>query len=178
VPNRFAGRFLHGETKVRGIALRRSDTPPLAASLQRSMLEAMGEARDPASLRALLPGLEAAVEEAVRELREGRVPVESLAVSRRLSKAPDQYVANTAAAAVARELCGRGVALQPGSKIRYLLTSDGSPKGGKGGRPRSPALPGGRSMGFLDGSESPDLSKYEELLREAAEELLWIVRNA
>jgi hypothetical protein len=33
-------------------------------------------------------------------------------------------------------------------------------------------------MGFLDGSESPDLEKYEALLREAGEELLWIARNA
>jgi hypothetical protein len=27
-------------------------------------------------------------------------------------------------------------------------------------------------MGFLDGSEAPDLAKYEEMLREAAEEVL------
>jgi hypothetical protein len=27
-------------------------------------------------------------------------------------------------------------------------------------------------MGFLDGSEAPDLAKYEEMLREATEEVL------
>ena len=57
---------------------------------------------------------------AVSELRAGRIPVEELAIARRLSKAPNEYVANTAAAAVTRELCGRGVPLRPGSKIRYL----------------------------------------------------------
>jgi hypothetical protein len=30
----------------------------------------------------------------------------------------------------------------------------------------------GRAAGFLDGSESPDLARYEAMLREAAEELL------
>lgn len=178
VPNRFAGAFLHGETKVRGIALRRSDTPPFVAALQRAMLEAMAGAGTPGALRALRPELEAMVEDAVRELRDGHVPTEALAISRRLSKAPDQYVANTAAAAVTRELCGRGVALQPGAKIRYLLTADGSARAGSRRAAKSDALPGGRAMGFLDGSEAPDLAKYEELLREAGEELLWVARNA
>lgn len=79
-----------------------------------------------------------------------------MAIARRLSKAPNEYVANTAAAAVTRELCGRGVPLRPGSKIRYLL-ADGK----------------GRAMGFLDGNEIPDFSRYEEMLREAWKELLY-----
>ncbi|MFZ2225189.1 MAG: hypothetical protein WAV26_10960, partial [Candidatus Deferrimicrobium sp.] len=68
------------------------------------------------------------------------------------------YVANTAAAAATRELCGRGVDLRPGSKIRYLLADRG-----------------GRAMGFLDGTETPDVPRYEEMLREAGEELMGIV---
>ncbi|MBI5342058.1 MAG: hypothetical protein HZB63_01825 [Deltaproteobacteria bacterium] len=53
---------------------------------------------------------------------------------------------------------GKGV--RPGSKIRYLL-ADGK----------------GRAMGFLDGNEMPDFSRYEEMLREAEEELLGPVRG-
>ena len=161
VPNRFVGAFRHGEMKVRGIALRRSDTPPFVAALQKRMIDAMASADSLPALRQLRTALETMVEDSVRELREGRVPPEALAIARRLSKAPDQYVANSAAASVTRELCGRGVALQPGAKIRYLLTADGK------------ASPGGRAMGFLDGSESIDLDGYERRLREAGEELIW-----
>jgi DNA polymerase-2 len=178
VPNRFAGVFRHGEVKVRGIALRRSDTPPFVAALQRRMLDAMATAGDLPTLRKLRPELETIVEDAVRELREGRVPTESLTVARRLSKPPDRYVANTAAASVARELCGRGVSLQPGSKIRYLLTDDGKARGSHLRAVRSPSLPGGRAMGFLDGSETPDLDAYESMVREAGAELLWVSRHA
>lgn len=155
VPNRFAGVFVHGEIKVRGIALRRSDTPPFVAALQRELLERMAKAGRIEELRSMLPELRGVLEEAVARLRGGRVPVEELAIARRLSKAPGGYVANTAAAAVTRELCGRGVPLRPGSKIRYLL-ADGK----------------GRAMGFLDGNETPDLARYEAMLREAAEEFL------
>jgi DNA polymerase-2 len=155
VPNRFAGAFSTGEIKVRGIALRRSDTPPFVAALQRDLLKRMAKAGGLSDLRAMLPELREVLEDAVSELRAGHVPVEELAIARRLSKAPDEYVANTAAAAVTRELCGRGVSLRPGSKIRYLL-ADGK----------------GRAMGFLDGNETPDFSRYEEMLREAWKELL------
>jgi len=156
VPNRFAGTFSTGEIKVRGIALRRSDTPPFVAALQENLLKRMAKARGLSDLRAMLPELREVLVDAVSELRAGHVPVEELAIARRLSKAPEEYVANTAAAAVTRELCGRGVSLRPGSKIRFML-ADGK----------------GRAMGFLDGSETPDLSRYEEMLREAWKELLF-----
>jgi len=161
VPNRFAGVFGSGEIKARGIALRRSDTPPLVAALQRELLERMAKAGGIEGLRAMLPELREVLEDAVSGLRDGRIPVERLAIARRLSKAPERYVANTAAAAVARELCGRGVTLRPGSKIRYLLADRG-----------------GRAMGFLDGTETPDVERYEEMLRFAAAELMGIADSS
>jgi len=172
VPNRFAGVFADGTLKARGIALRRSDTPFFVARLQQRLLERMAEAADLRALRAMLPVLGETVEAAVAELREGRVPPEELAVARRLSKAPDRYTANTAAAGVTRELCGRGVTLRAGSKIRYLLIDEriscrGGRRANAGHVPRR-----GRAMGFLDGSEAPDIAVYEEMLRKAAEEVL------
>ncbi|HEX7524588.1 MAG TPA: DNA polymerase domain-containing protein [Candidatus Deferrimicrobium sp.] len=158
VPNRFAGAFTNGEIKVRGIALRRSDTPPLVVALQRELLERMAKAGGLSELRAMLPELREGVDAAVSGLRGGRIPMEGLAIARRLSKAPERYVANTAAAAATRELCGRGVDLRPGSKIRYLLADRG-----------------GRAIGFLDGTETPDVPRYEAMLREAADELMEIV---
>ncbi|HSL91287.1 MAG TPA: DNA polymerase domain-containing protein, partial [Candidatus Limnocylindrales bacterium] len=175
VPNRFAGAFASGEIKARGIAMRRSDVPPFIAAFQRALLSRMAEAGDMAALREMLPELREMAGEAALTLREGRIPPEALAVSRRLSKAPGQYVANTVAAAVTRELCGRGVTLHPGSKIRYLLTGEGARAAAPRPRVKADAGARGRAIGFLDGSESPDLAQYEEMLREAADELLWPV---
>jgi DNA polymerase-2 len=174
VPNRFVGAFANGEVKARGIAMRRSDAPPFVAGLQRALLAVMAEAADIRALRAMLPKLREIAEAAAADLREGRVPPEALSVARRLSKAPERYVARTAAAEVTRELCGRGVTLRPGSKIRYLLTEEGGHScGAKNRKAKSvPRGQRGRAIGFLDGSEAPDLAKYEEMLREAAEEML------
>jgi len=171
VPNRFVGAFADGTVKARGIAMRRSDTPPFVARFQRDLLLRMAQARGLAELRAMLPRLREAAEGAVMEIRDGRVPPEALSIARRLSKEPGRYVAGTAAAEVARELSGRGVALRPGSRIRYLLV-DGGGKAAARRPARGGAKQHGRAAGFLDGSESPDLARYEELLREAAEEVL------
>jgi len=182
VPNRFAGAFPDGTLKVRGIALRRSDTPPFVARFQRRLLERMAGTRDLAGLRAMLPRLREMTGEALLALREGQVPPEELTIARRLSKAPERYTANTASAEVARELCGRGVSLRPGSKIRFLLTEEGErrrvPTARGAGRTDGGATKRhGRAAGFLDGSESPDLDRYEEMLTEAAEEVLALLEQ-
>jgi DNA polymerase-2 len=174
VPNRFVGALEGGEVKARGVAMRRSDTPPFIARFQRDLLFRMARARGVAELRAMLPALQEAVEAAAAEIREGRVPPEALSVARRLSKEPERYAADTAAAAVARELSGRGVALHPGSRIRYLLV-DGGGRGKASGTARAGGKQHGRAAGFLDGSESPDLARYEAMLREAAEEALGLL---
>jgi hypothetical protein len=114
--------------------------PAFVARLQRDLLLRMAEARGIAELRGMLPELRERVEEAALEIREGRVPPESLSVARRQSKAPERYVAETEAGAA------RG-----------------------GGKQH------GRAAGFLDGSESPYLRKYEAILREAAGEVLGIL---
>jgi len=174
VPNRFVGVFADGEVKARGVAMRRSDTPPFVARFQRDLLLRMAEARGIDGLRAMLPALREAVEASAMEIREGRVPPEALSIARRLSKEPERYVAGTAAAEAARELSGRGVALRPGSRIRYLLVDEGGKtKAARGARDGGKQH--GRAAGFLDGSESPDLRKYEAMLREAAEEALGLL---
>jgi DNA polymerase elongation subunit (family B) len=175
VPNRFVGAFEGGEVKARGVAMRRSDTPPFVARFQRDLLLRMAGARGIGELRAMLPALREAADAAAAEIRGGRVPPEALSVARRLSKEPERYVAETASAEVARELSGRGVTLRPGSRIRYLLVDGGRRKAS--GAARAGGKQHGRAAGFLDGSESPDLARYEAMLREAAEEVLAPLRR-
>jgi DNA polymerase-2 len=174
VPNRYAGAFEGGEVKARGIVLRRSDALPAAAALQRALLARMAEARDPAELSALAPELSALAEGEIVRLREGRVPVRELILSRRLSKEAEGYRESGAVPSVVRELSGRGVLLRPGSRVRYLLVDGGAAARRAKGR-GAPAE--GRAEGFLDGSEIPDLPRYEALLRDAAEELLGPLRR-
>ncbi|RMG58502.1 MAG: hypothetical protein D6713_07575 [Deltaproteobacteria bacterium] len=168
VPSRFVGLFRGGEVKVRGLACRRRDTPPLAKRMQEEMLQVLSGCRDRRELAQAGELLEEIYRAYREDLLSGLVPPEELAVVRRLSKPASAYGENTAAAWAVRELLGRGVNLPPGEKIAFVLTSTG----GKGEVPKA------RSLGFFSPDDSVDLEKYEELLRRAAEEILQVVSMA
>jgi hypothetical protein len=173
VPNRFAGAFAGGQVKARGIAMRRSDTPPFIAAFQRAVLARMAEAGDIAALRRS-PGCGRWPGTRVRGFARGgfaggadgrQAPLEGAR-----STSPTRSAAVTGSCAAGRDA-------PPGSKIRYLLTGEGKRMAASRPRGKTGAEPRGRAMGFLDGSESPDLERYEEMLREASDELLGLVET-
>jgi len=126
----------------------------MVAALQRELLERMAEAGGLSELRAMLPGLREGVDAAVSGLRGGRIPIEGLAISRRLSKARD-------GTSPTRRRRGDAGTVRPwrgaAARVEDPLSSGGSRR---------------RAMGFLDGTETPDVARYEAMLREAADELM------
>ena len=165
VPNRFFGVFRDGETKIRGIELRRSDIAPLIRRVQEEMLGALFEAEDAAAYRALAPRLLEMLEGELIGLREGRVDVLQLAVTRRLSREPHEYKAASAVALAAQELLSLGVRLRAGEKIELIFT-DARAK-----------FPGDRAkaLALWDGSRGYDAEWYAEELFKAAASLLFPV---
>ncbi|HLC41005.1 MAG TPA: DNA polymerase domain-containing protein, partial [Methylomirabilota bacterium] len=71
VPNRYFGRFLNGTIKVRGLEVRRSDTPGFVRSAQKAMLAALSKARTYEECRARVPELLDDLRVKVDELRSG-----------------------------------------------------------------------------------------------------------
>ncbi|MFQ5893152.1 MAG: DNA polymerase domain-containing protein, partial [Nitrospinota bacterium] len=159
VPNRFFGLFTSGKTKVRGIELRRSDTPPFLRRAQEEMLEVLYGARDPDEYLALAPRVLEVLEGYLAALREGRVDVRELALARRLSQDPLRYEKASTTAIAAQELLALGVRLHAGERVRLVLTDSRAP------------FPGDRAkaLALWDGSRGYDAGWYEaELLRAAA----------
>ncbi len=165
VPGRFVGCFEGGEMKTRGIMLRRRDTPPFVGRMQEKMLEAASSFSTLKKLRRNRGVLEDLYRSFLRDLESGRVGVEDLSISRRLSRPVAAYDRNTMTAQVVRELLGRGVDVRPGDRIRYVVTGAGK----EGGDERA------RSLGFFDAASSPDLEWYGALLKEAAQEVFDII---
>ncbi len=162
VPNRYFGVLRDGELKVRGIELRRGDTPDLIREIQSALLEKMAHAGTRPELVALLPQLLEQVARQIDRLRAGQVPMRDLVLTYRLSRDPQEYVMNTLNAIVARELAGRGVTLEPGESVRYVITDYRA------------AVPSDRARAseFLDGSWGYDVERYTELVLRAVETIL------
>ncbi|MBU6432647.1 MAG: hypothetical protein KJS98_04960 [Nitrospirae bacterium] len=162
VPNQFVGLFEHGGMKVRGIELRRSDAPQLVKRAQAEMLRCLSEARTLAELRKQIPQAAEIVRIYRRYLQDGHATVEELAITKSLSKEPQTYRHQTLSMIAAQELLARGVPLQAGDTIHYIITDADA------------ACPTDRvrAVAGLDGTWSYDILAYDNLLLKAALVLL------
>ena len=162
VPNRYFGLFDSGELKVRGIELRRSDTPLFIKQFQAHALEDWSACSSSKACRARVPDILKQLETQVAELRSGQMEAEQLAIPLRISRDPLEYKVASITAIVSQELTARGVSLSPGERIHCIIT-DADAK-----------LPCDRAkaLAHLDGTVTYDQKKYEELLFKAAESLL------
>ena len=162
IPNRYFGAFTDGTTKVRGLALRRRDTPELLKRMQLDLIRRMAQMPDVAACRSLQKELEEIVEEYRYRLKEGRVTARDLAVTFRLSKNPEEYVHDTLSTIAAKRLRAGGVDLHPGETLQYVIVSSGD----KIKELRS--IP----LALIDEALEYDAAKYLELMGRAEKEIL------
>jgi len=161
VPNKYFGVFRTGKMKVRGLEVRRSDSPPLVKEAQTRMLEILNPARDLKDYEARIPEAVAVLAEVRRRLAERRVPLKDLAITRTLSQDPRHYEKATLTAIVAQELFTRGVTLEAGEAVRYIITQASD---------RDPAARA-RAYATLTADHSYDLEEYTKLLLKSGESL-------
>ncbi|OAI49463.1 hypothetical protein AYO43_10620 [Nitrospira sp. SCGC AG-212-E16] len=162
VPNQFVGLFDHGAMKIRGIEIRRSDAPFLVKRAQAEVLRCLSEVRTLAELRGQIPQALEIVRTYRRYLLDGHATVEELAITKSLSKEPQAYHHQTLSMIAAQELLARGVSLQAGDTIHYIITDADA------AYPPDRA----RAVAGLDGTWSYDISAYDSLLLKAALVLL------
>ena len=156
VANRYFGVFQSGEIKVRGIELRRHDTPDFIKELQQQMLDILARAPDAEEARELLPEVHALVHRRLADLKRGRIPLEKLIVHQTLSRELEAYRSPSPTAVAARQLAEYDKDLRPGQMVRFVYTL------GK---------PGVRAWdvpGELD-SRTIDVARYSTLLERAAQ---------
>lgn len=122
VPNRYFGIFQDGSIKVRGIEARRHDTPPFIAETQMKTLEILAKAPSADYLPDFLPEARKYIGQRLDDLVKGRVPLEELLVSQRLSRELNEYSTPSPAARAVWQMQAEGKQVHPGQKVRFLYT--------------------------------------------------------
>ena len=165
VPNRYFGVFQDGSIKVRGIEARRHDTAPFIAETQMRLLEILARAPDADALKELLPQARAFAHKQDQALRLGKVPLEQLLVSQKLSRELTEYSSPSPAARAVWQMQAAGRTVRPGQRVRLLFTL------GKPGVRAwdAPGSPDPRSL---------DLPRYRTLLERAVQTVLQPVEQA
>ncbi len=153
VANRYFGAFRDGDVKIRGIEIRRHDTPPFIKRAQTEMIQMLATATNRAEFRERAREVLQLTLNYLDRLYAGQIPFDQLVITQNLSRDPMEYTKNNLNAIVAKELLGRGINLSPGESIRYIITDQ------KARVPSDRA----RAVEHIDGSYSYDAEKYAEL---------------
>ena len=161
VLNRYYGIFENETLKVRGIDLRRHDTPDIVRNCQSDMLGVLNQAHDSDEFRRLIPTALEKLEDYVSKLRKGEIPFDELVIVRNLSKMPEEYSHDVPQAIAARHLIAQGGAVHAGQQVRYILTRDQKTR-------ETTALP----PEIVNDDTVPDVERYVDLLCSSTANLL------
>lgn len=161
VPNKYFGVFRTGKMKIRGLEVRRSDSPPFVKEAQTRMIEILNLAQDLKEYEVMIPEAVAVLAEYRRRLVEGEVSLKDLVITRNLSQDPQSYVKATHSAIAAQELFSRGVKLDAGETIQYIITH------------ASDKDPASRARAYvtITSDHSYDVQEYTKLLLKSGESL-------
>jgi DNA polymerase-2 len=159
VANRFFGLQPNGEYKIRGLSLRREDTPQFVADAQLEVLKILAGEKDPGQLTNLFPEILNAILKRISALNDLCVPVEQLLITQTLSRELNEYRTLSPVGRAARQLQAVGKHIRMGQRIQFIYTRT---KGGVWAWD----LPEPFNPGFID------IPKYKELIFRASHEVL------
>ncbi len=107
-----------GRIKIRGFELVRRDWSRVARDTQRSVLEAI--LKDGSKEKAVL-----IIRDMVSRLKEGKVPLEEVAVSTQITKELDDYDIKSPEVAAAKKLRAANIEVGRGSIVAYVISKNG-----------------------------------------------------
>jgi DNA polymerase elongation subunit (family B) len=159
--NRYYGLFENGELKIRGIELRRHDSPKIVRDLQKEALDILSEANNSEEFKDKIPDVISVLKAYSKRLSNGGYPLKDLILRKRISKELGEYSQFNDQVAALTQLVNEGVSLRPGEKIRYILCDSS-----RNYRKRV------RVAELIEGNEGYDVKRYLEILARATESLL------
>jgi DNA polymerase-2 len=119
--NRFYGVFQDGKVKVRGIELRRGDTPNIVRQCQDRVMRELAKARNSEEFIRRIPEALSILREYANRIINHEVDLYDLVISKQISKDPDQYVNNVHQAIAAQLLQEHGLEVNAGQTVKYII---------------------------------------------------------
>ncbi len=162
VLNRYYGAMENGKIKVRGIEVRRRDTPRFVYNAQSEMIKILATANDSNQFMEKVPDALKTVKEYRERLLDGDVPIWDLIVTKHLSKHPRRYVQRVSQVIAAEQLMKEGAEVHAGNNIRFLFTNAKDKRYER--RVKAEQL--------IENSINPDTKKYLLLLYASAANIL------
>ena len=160
VPNRYFGANQNGELKIRGIEIRRHDTPVFFSKCQQDILELFAKCKNKSEIKQKMEIARQIQEHYRKHLLQKEIPIKDLVFTNRITRGTDQHKSNTVQADAVNQLKWEGKTVEPGQKVKYIIT-DYARKISKRVVPLELALP-----------KKYDAKRYSELLDECCRSII------
>ena len=122
VLNRYYGVMENGKIKVRGVDVRRRDTPKFVYDAQMEMINVLATAGNAQEFMQKIPDALKVVRDYRRRLLEGDVPVWDLIVTKHMSKQPSKYKQHVSQVIAAEQLMREGREVPAGKNVSFVFT--------------------------------------------------------
>jgi DNA polymerase I len=162
VLNRYYGVKEDGNIKVRGLEVRRRDTPKFVYDAQMEMIKALSSADNAEGFVERIPDALEIVKKYRKKLLNDEVPVWDLIVTKRLSKDLEDYTQKVSQMIAGEQLKKEGFEVSAGKSVKFLFTS------AKNKRYRRRV----KAKELIEESTNPDVKKYLLLLYSSASNIL------
>jgi len=162
VLNRYYGAKEDGTVKVRGLEVRRRDTPKFVYDAQMEMINALSSADDAKGFVEKIPDALEVVKEYRKKLLNDEVPVWDLIITKRLSKDLEDYTQKVSQMIAGEQLKKEGFEVSAGKSVKFLFTS------AKNKRYRRRV----KAKELIEETTNPDVRKYLLLLYSSASNIL------
>lgn len=160
--NRYYGLFNHDEFKLRGIELRKHDTPEFINICQEAMLGELSLASNETEFRERIPRAVDVLRWTAKRILDRAIPVHQFILTKNVSRTLPEYIVLTATAGALKQLESRGFSVEPGESVRYVLLDARARESWRKVRVAE----------FLQGDEEPDAWEYIRLLCRSGQTLL------
>ena len=162
VLNRYYGVMENGKLKVRGIEVRKHDTPRFVYNAQMEMINAFAKAANSNEFMKMIPQALEVVKAYRQKLINGEIPIEDLIISKHLSKNPKHYKQHVSQVIAAEQLIKEGGEVNAGKNVHFVFTNSKNKRFER--RVKAKQL--------IDNGVNPDTKKYLQLLYASAANLL------
>jgi DNA polymerase elongation subunit (family B) len=160
--NRYFGLMENGSVKIRGLEIRRSDTPGFIFDAQTEMINALKPANNAAELYQRIPEALKVLKNCRQQLLNGEVPLSDLIVTKYMPKQPRDHRQQVSQVIAAQQLNRQGLEVPAGSSVKFLFTNAEH----KHNERRVKALQ------LIEKNVAPDTKKYLLMLYASAGNLL------
>jgi DNA polymerase elongation subunit (family B) len=162
VLNRYYGVKEDGSIKIRGLEVRRRDTPKFVYDAQIEMIKTLACAHDSKGFVEKVPEALKVVKEYRRKLLDREVPIWDLIITKRLSKDLEKYTQKVSQVIAGEQLKKGGIEVPAGKIVQFLFTS------AKNKRYKRRV----KAKELIEECTNPDINKYLLLLYSAASNIL------